>query len=91
MVNSLDTCAVWQSCGMTTAPPTTRYTNHRFPTAIIRHALGLYFRFCPSCCDVEELLYERGETVALLYRSPNRLISRDKFDCGKPKRVAASV
>ena len=42
-------------------PPT--YKNHRFPVEIISHAVWLYFRFCLSFRDVEELLCERGITV----------------------------
>jgi putative transposase len=41
----------------------TRYKNHRFPTEIISHAVWLYFRFCLSFRDVEELLFERGVVV----------------------------
>ncbi len=36
---------------------------HRFPAAIVAHAVGLYHRFALSLRDVEELLYERGITV----------------------------
>jgi transposase-like protein len=34
--------------------------DHRFPTEIISRAVWLYFRFCLSFRDVEELLFERG-------------------------------
>src|SRR6185369_15544478 len=47
--------------GTTTSAP--RYKNHRFPTEIISHAVWLYFRFCLSFRDVEELLLERGVIV----------------------------
>jgi len=40
--------------------PPKRYKNHRFPTEIISHAVWLYFRFCLSFRDVEELLLELG-------------------------------
>ncbi len=36
---------------------------HRFPAAIIAHAVWLYHRFALSLRDVEELLYERGIDV----------------------------
>jgi hypothetical protein len=36
---------------------------HRFPAAIIAHAVWLYHRFALSLRDVEELLYERGVDV----------------------------
>jgi putative transposase len=47
--------------GITTSA--TRYKNHRFPVEIISHAVWLYFRFCLSFRDVEELLLERGGVV----------------------------
>ena len=40
------------------------YKRHRFPPAIISHAVGLYFRFALSYRDVEELLAERGVLVS---------------------------
>src|SRR4249920_2427546 len=55
--------AVCQSYGMDTAPVTTKYKNHRFPIEIISHAVWLYFRFCLSFRDVEEILLERGVIV----------------------------
>jgi putative transposase len=54
---------VWQSCGMNTPVTATTYKNHRFPIEIISHAVWLYFRFCLSFRDVEELLFERGVVV----------------------------
>ena len=39
------------------------YKRHRFPPAIIAHAVWLYFRFALSYRDVEELLAERGVIV----------------------------
>ena len=48
---------------MGTLTPATRYKNHRFPVEIISHAVWLYFRFCLSFRDVEELLSERGIIV----------------------------
>jgi len=36
------------------------YSRHRFPPAIIQHAIWLYLRFTLSYRDVEELLAERG-------------------------------
>jgi hypothetical protein len=44
-------------------PSTNRYKNHRFPVEIISHAVWLYFRFCLSYRDVEELLLARGVIV----------------------------
>jgi len=44
-------------------PSINRYKNHRFPAEIISHAVRLYFRFCLSYRDVEELLFARGVMV----------------------------
>jgi putative transposase len=46
-------------------PPATpeRYKHHRFPAEIIRHGIWLYYRFCLSYRDVEELLFVRGVLV----------------------------
>ena len=52
---------------MDTTTPTNHYKNHRFPVEIISHAVWLYFRFCLSFRDVEELLLERG--VAVTYEA----------------------
>ena len=48
---------------MDTSPATTTYKNHRFPVEIVSHAVWLYFRFCLSFRDVEEILLERGMSV----------------------------
>jgi putative transposase len=45
-------------------PSSNRYKNHRFPVEIISHAVWLYFRFCLSYRDVEELLFVRGMIVS---------------------------
>jgi putative transposase len=47
-------------------PPATpeRYKHHRFPTEIISHGVWLYYRFCLSYRDVEELLFVRGVLVS---------------------------
>jgi putative transposase len=44
-------------------PSINRYKNHRFPIEVISHAIWLYFRFCLSYRDVEELLFARGIVV----------------------------
>ena len=44
-------------------PSTNRYKHHRFPAEIISHGVWLYFRFCLSDRDVEELLFARGIIV----------------------------
>jgi putative transposase len=54
---------VWQSCNMDTLPAAVTYKHHRFPMEIISHAVWLYFWFCLSFRDVEELLAERGVLV----------------------------
>jgi putative transposase len=43
--------------------PTNPYKRHRFPAEIISHCVWLYFRFCLSYRDVEELMAERGLTL----------------------------
>jgi putative transposase len=49
-------------------PPTTNpYKRHRFPGEIISHCVWLYFRFCLSYRDVEELMAERG--IILTYEA----------------------
>jgi putative transposase len=48
---------------MDTPSAPTKYKHHRFPVEIISHAVWLYFRFCLSFRDVEELLLERGVVV----------------------------
>jgi putative transposase len=48
---------------MHTAAPTHPYKHHRFPAEIISHSVWLYFRFCLSYRDVEELLFARGVIV----------------------------
>jgi putative transposase len=42
---------------------TNAYKHHRFPAEIISHGVWLYFRFCLSSPDVEELLFARGVMV----------------------------
>ncbi len=42
---------------------TTSYKRHRFPPAVIAHAVWLYFRFPLSLRLVEEMLLERGIVV----------------------------
>src|ERR687892_1870306 len=39
------------------------YKHHRFPAEIISHGVWLYYRFCLSYRDVEELLFARGIIV----------------------------
>jgi putative transposase len=52
---------------MNTPPTTNLYKRHRFPAEIISHCVWLYFRFCLSYHDVEELMAERG--VILTYKA----------------------
>jgi putative transposase len=49
-------------------PPTTNlHKHHRFPAEIISHGVWLYFHFCLSCRDVEELMAARG--ISLTYEA----------------------
>jgi putative transposase len=52
---------------MNTLSPTNPYKRHRFPAEIISHCVWLYFRFCLSYRDVEELMAARG--VSLTYEA----------------------
>src|SRR6266511_3148720 len=52
---------------MNPSPATNPYKRHRFPAEIISHCVWLYFRFCLSYRDVEELMAERG--VILTYEA----------------------
>src|SRR5688572_27938191 len=47
-----------------TTPARSRYASHRFPPAVIGHALWLYFRFPLSLRMVEEMLAARGILVS---------------------------
>ena len=49
---------------VTINPPVICYKRHRFPPAIISHAVWLYFRFTLSYRDVEEMLLKRGIAVS---------------------------
>jgi putative transposase len=48
---------------MNTAAPPNPYAHHRFPAEIISHGVWLYYRFCLSYRDVEELRFVRGIMV----------------------------
>jgi putative transposase len=52
---------------MNTPPTSNPYKRHRFPAEIISHGGWLYFRFCLSYRDVEELMAARG--VILTYEA----------------------
>jgi putative transposase len=52
---------------MNTSPATNLYKRHRFPAEIISQCVWLYFRFCLSYRDVEELMAARG--VILTYEA----------------------
>jgi putative transposase len=43
--------------------PNTLYRRHRFPAEIISHCVWLYFRFCLSYRDIEEMMLTRGVFV----------------------------
>jgi putative transposase len=56
---------MWHTRGMNTPPALNPYKRRRFPAEIIGHCVWLYFRFCLSYRDIEELTVERG--VILTY------------------------
>src|SRR5260370_38259290 len=62
------------------------YHGHRFPAAVISHAVRWYFRFQLSLRDIEELLFERGVIVS--YETIRRW--RDKFGADFAHRVRAA-
>ena len=47
-----------------TAPACPSYAGHRFPAAIISHAVWLYFRFPLSLRNPDESLAARGVVVS---------------------------
>jgi putative transposase len=55
---------MFYNSGMMTTTDPALYKRHRSPTAIIAHAVWLYFRFSLSYRDVEELLAARGIQVS---------------------------
>src|SRR5918996_853017 len=54
---------MWHSRRMKTLATANPYKRHRFHPDIIAHCVWLYFRFCLSYRDVEELLLSRGVIV----------------------------
>jgi transposase-like protein len=50
------------------------YARHRFPPAIIQHAVWLYLRFTLSYRDVEDLLAERGLDIS--YETVRRWVTK---------------
>ena len=59
----LTTHAVCQSGRMITLSAATNDKHHRFPVESMSHAVWLYFRFCLSFREVEELVGDRGVVV----------------------------
>src|ERR1700745_2794308 len=71
------------------------YRRHRFPPAIIQHAIWLYLRFTLSYRDVEELLAERGldisyETVRRWVLKVGPAIAR-RLRRHRPRRAIAGI
>jgi putative transposase len=64
IVNLSRDCAVWHTRHMNTPTSSKPYKNHRFAAEIISHGVWLYYRFCLSYRDVEELLFVRGVIVS---------------------------
>jgi putative transposase len=59
------------------------FRRHRFPPEIISHAVWLYYRFCLSFRDVEDLQAQRGVTV--IYETVRQW--RDKFGRDYARRL----
>src|SRR5438128_2962731 len=62
------------------------YGRHRFPPAVIQHAIWLYLRFTLSYRDVEDLLAERGLEAS--YETVRRWVL--KFGPGFARRLRRS-
>jgi transposase-like protein len=62
-----DSGFVWHTRPMNPSSIANLYKRHRFPAEMITHFVWLYFRFCLSYRDVEELMSERG--VVLTYEA----------------------
>jgi putative transposase len=58
---------MWHTRRTNRLPAINPYKRHRFPAEIISHCVWLYFRFCLSYRDVEELMAERG--ILLTYET----------------------
>src|SRR5215469_10464394 len=59
------------------------YRRHRFPPAVIQHAIWLYLRFTLSYRDVEEVLAQRGLDIS--YETIRRWVR--KFGSGIARRL----
>jgi len=68
--------------------PSVRYKRHRFPPAIIAHAVWLYFRFPLSLRLVEEMLHERGIVVS--YETVRRWAMKFGRDYARPPQAQES-
>jgi hypothetical protein len=62
------------------------YHRHRFSSEIIRHAVWLYYLFCLSDRDVEDLLAERGIYVGIGYLGADTT----QFESGNPLLSSAA-
>jgi putative transposase len=58
---------MWHNRRMNTMTLPNRYKHYRFPTEIISHGVWLYYRFCLSYRDVEEMLFARR--IAVTYET----------------------
>jgi putative transposase len=65
-------------------PRPVSYRRHRFPPDVISDAVWLYYRFCLSFRDVEDLLAQRGVTVS--YESIRQWCSKFGRDCARRLR-----
>jgi hypothetical protein len=66
---------------MNPLPASNPYKRHRFPAEIIGHCVWLYFRFCLSCRDVEELM---AEGIVKLISPLPRLLPRMAYSPHEP-------
>src|ERR1700752_5406021 len=76
---------------MATPPATTKYKNHRFPVKIISHTVWLYFRFCLSFRDVEELLLERRHVNSAAATGPGHRLDKAAVEKVPPQKKGQSI
>ncbi len=72
---------------MNAKPPS--YHGYQFPPEIISHAVWLYYRFCLSFRDVEDLLAKRGVLVSYeTIRQWSRKFGRSTLESSSGEKVS---
>jgi hypothetical protein len=73
---------MWHNRRVNTTALPNRYTHDRLPTELLSHGVWLYYRFCLSSRDVEELRFARGMAMtyeAVRKRYVPRVMSTDQL------------